>query len=410
MPDRILTQSPLYAEFPLSEYAARVERARAEMARRGLDALLLTARENLRYFAGGPLTELFIDAYNTFFLLLPADPAIDAALMMSCGREGPALSSWVPDKRFWGYGDTGSLMNQSQSLALVAETIAEKGLARATIGTELDGGLRLGLTVTEFRQLQDALPHVAFRSAAPVVWPARAIKSALEIEKIRRACRITCEAFAVAQQALRVGMTEREAAAIVRAEMFRRGATGEGFLALFGGPRGIWADALPADYPFRRGDPIMFDGGCCVDGYYADVSRMAWVGEPSSEDRRLYELARRANAEALAALRPGAIIKDVHAAGQRVFNAEGAGALRVFGRGQLGHGIGLSIHEPPDMAADSEETLRPGMTIAVEPALTNRPKWTDSDRFFIVEHNVVITADGYELLTPLSDALWIVEA
>lgn len=410
MPDRILTQTPLYAEFPPSEYATRVERARQEMNKLQIDALLLTAKENLRYFAGGPLTELFIDTYNTFFLLLPADPAIEAALIMSCGREGPALASWVPDKRFWGYGQTGSVMDQSRSLALVADTIAEKGLAKGGIATELDNGLRSGLTVTEFRQLQEALPQARFQSAAPVVWPVRAIKSELEIAKIRQACRITCEAFAVAQRAMRPGMMEREVASIVRAEMFKRGATGEGFLALFGGPRGIWADAIASDYRFQKGDPIMFDGGCCVDGYYSDVSRMAWVGEPSAEDRRLYELARQANAEALSALRPGAKIKDVHAAGQRAFRTGGAGALLVFGGGQLGHGIGLSIHEQPDMSADSEETLQPGMTIAVEPAITNKPKWTDSDRFFIVENNVVITADGYELLTPMPDALWIVEA
>lgn len=410
MMERILAQGPIYSEFPLSEYVSRVARARREMNKLQIDALLLTAKENLRYFAGGPLTELFVDSYNTFFLLLPADPAIEAALIMSCGREGPALASWVPDKRFWGYGQTGSVMNQSQSLSLVASTITEKSLAKGGIATELDNGLRTGMTVTEFRQLQEALPKVKFQSAAPVVWPVRAIKSELEIEKIRKACRITCEAFAVAQRALRPGMMEREVAAIVRAEMFKRGATGEGFLALFGGPRGIWADAIASDYRFQKGDAIMFDGGCCVDGYYADVSRMAWVAEPPAADRRLYELARNANAEALTALHPGAKIKDVHTAGQRVFRTQGAEALLVFGAGQLGHGIGLSIHEPPDMAANSEETLQPGMTIAVEPAITNKPKWTDSDRFFIVENNVVITADGYELLSPMPDALWIVQA
>ncbi|MBI2437383.1 MAG: aminopeptidase P family protein [Lentisphaerae bacterium] len=405
-----MPQTPLYSEFPLAEYQRRVERARAEMAKLRIDALLLTARENLRYFAGGPLTELFIDTYNTFFLLLSADPTIDAALIMSTGREGPSCASWVPDKRFWGYGKTGSVMDQSRSLSLVVDTIAEKGLAKAAIATELDNGLRIGMTATEFQQLREALPKAEFRSAAPVVWPVRAIKSDLEIAKIRQACRITCEAFAVAQRELRAGMMEREAAAIVRSEMFKRGATGEGFLALFGGPRGIWADAIASDYRFQRGDLIMFDGGCCVDGYYADVSRMAWVGEPPAADHRLYELARQANAEALAALKPGAKIKDVHAAGQRAFRTQGAGELLVFGGGQLGHGIGLSIHEQPDMSADSEEKLQPGMVIAVEPAITNKPRWTDSDRFFIVENNVVITEQGYELLTPMPDELWIVEA
>ncbi|MCX6992895.1 MAG: Xaa-Pro peptidase family protein [Kiritimatiellaeota bacterium] len=382
---------------------------RRQMQSQKVDALLLTSEINLRYVAGGPLTELFLDKHNTFFCILPADDSIGPALIMSSGREGPAQASWIKDRRFWGYGKTGSIMDQSEWLKLVSSTLAEKGLSNGTIGIELDNGQRIGLTISNFNQLREALPNVKFRSSAPVVQPVMAIKSELEIAKIRKSCHITCAAFQKALSALYTGMSEKEAASIVRSEMFRRGATGQGFLALFGGPRGIWADAIACDYKFKQGDMIMFDGGCCVDGYFADVSRMAWMGEPPTQDRNWYELARQANASALSVIRPGVTMRAVHAAGQRPFRENGAGDLLVFGGGQLGHGFGLTVHELPDISATSEETFQPGMVIAVEPAIANTPNWAKSQRFFIVENNIVITETGYEMLTPMSDELFVVE-
>ena len=396
-----------FPEFSESEYLERVRRVQAEMLARGMDALLLTGKENLRYFAGAPLTELTLDNFNTFFLVLPADPALNLALLMSCGREGPASASWIEDRRFWGYGESGSIMEHCQSLGMVTKTIGERGLTEAVIGIETDQGMRIGMTFDELRNLQQMLPKATFRSAADAIWPVRTIKSPAEIEKIRRACHITCDAFAEALRRLKPGMTEKAVAGIIRAKMFEGGATGEGFLAVYGGPRAMWADTMPSDYQFQRGDLIMFDGGCTVDGYFADVSRMACLGEPSPEARRHYELARQANAEALAVIRPGTPMRELHAAGQRAYRENSAGNLLVFGGGQLGHGIGLTVHEPPDIAANSDKPLESGMTIAVEPAITNHGGWLQSDYFVIVENNVAVTKDGYDMLTPLNDALWI---
>ena len=407
--DSAVSSEPCFAEFPRSEYEDRVSRAQTAMQERGIDALLLTGKENLRYFAGGPLTELTIDCYNTFFLLLPADPSKATALLMSCGREGPASTSWVAARRFWGYGDTGSIMEQSQSLSMVAEVVADRGLGEGVIGTELDRGLRIGMTLTEFEELKAMLPNARFCSAADVVWSVREIKSAREIERVRQACTITCDAFATALRQLQPGMSERDLASIIRARMFELGATDAGFLAVYGGAsRGMWADAMPSDNELKRGDLVMLDGGCGVDGYLADVSRMACIGEPTAETRRLYELTREAQASALAAVRAGTTMRELHEAGQAPFRHGGATDLLVFGAGQLGHGIGLTIHEPPDVSAASEAPLEAGMTIAVEPAITNRSGWHNSSYFVIVENNVVVTDQGYDLLTPLSDELWIV--
>ncbi|MFH0962882.1 MAG: M24 family metallopeptidase, partial [Planctomycetota bacterium] len=279
MPRGLEMREPVHAEFSVAEYERRVKKAMRLMVERGMDALLLTTEENIRYFAGGPLTELFQDKFNDFFLLLPADEAVKAALIMSHHRQGPCLPSWVPDQRFWGYDPSGSLMEMSLGIDFVAEVIREKGLAGAKLGMEIDNGLRLGMTCVTFDKLKARLPKATILSAADIVWPVRAIKSGEEIAKIRKACRITCDAFERGLEALRPGVRERELASVIRATMFEEGATGAGFLAVYAGEeRGMWADAIASDYQLRKGDLVMFDGGCSVDGYFADVSRQASLG------------------------------------------------------------------------------------------------------------------------------------
>ena len=410
MPGGPKMRETVFSEFSLQEYETRATKAMKLMADQGIDAMLLTSEENIRYFAGGPLTELFQDKFNDFFLLLPADPAVEASLIMSHHRQGPCLPSWVPDQRFWGYDPSGSLMEMSTGVSFVADAIKEKGLGGAVLGMEIDNGLRLGMTHTTFQDLRGKLPEATIRSAAGVVWPARAVKSTEEITKIRRACDITCRAFEKGFEALRPGVSEREVARVIRTAMFDEGATGAGFLAVYAGEkRGIWADAIASDYKLQQGDLVMFDGGCCVDGYYADVSRQASLGEPTPERRRLYELAREGNADALALVRPGAKVKDIFAAGQKPFRDAGLGPNMVAcGMGQLGHGFGLTLHELPDMRSDSDEELQPGMVFAVEPAVQDTDSWVTSTYFFIVEDNVVVTEQGCETLTPLPRELRIV--
>ena len=106
---------------------------------------------------------------------------------------------------------------------------------------------------------------------------------------------------------------------------------------------------------------------------------------------------------------PGIEIRELFAAGQKPFMDAGLGDLLVFGSGQLGHGIGLSLHEYPDLSSGSTKKLQPGMVIAIEPAISDHPMWAESKQFYIVENNVIVTEDGCEMLTTLSDELQILE-
>jgi Xaa-Pro aminopeptidase len=133
-------------------------------------------------------------------------------------------SSWIEDRWFWSYGETGSVTEQGAAFDLIWETVKDKGLAKGTIGVPLGPGTRLGLSYQEFETLREGLPKARFVESSPIVYGCRKIKSELEIEKLRT-CEITCKGFEAGFRSLRPGMTERELEGIVRGIYFREGAT-----------------------------------------------------------------------------------------------------------------------------------------------------------------------------------------
>jgi len=400
----------LFAEFPIDEYEARVSKARKLMAENGLDALLLTQEENIRYFAGGPLSDIYKVYHCNLFVLLPAAADAEPVLLCSYAFQGMARNTWFEDRRFWPFDPNASLLELSQSIGLLAEVIRDKKLADATIGIEKDSGLRPGMTIKEWDELRSALPGVTWESSAPVVWGCRKYKSPREIEKHRAACQITCAAFEEAMHAIKPGITEKELARIINTRMFKEGAERRGFLSLtVGPPRGIWCDVMPADVPVERGALVVMDGGCEVAGYCCDMVRTVSVGPPSDNNKEMFDLAYEAQRNVEEALAEGSVIGDIHDISRRAFEDAGLAAyMSSGGYGQLGHGIGLSIHELPDLCRGSREKFEKGMIFSIEPAVSDHPDRGQATQLFIVENNFAITENGVERLTPLDDQLLIV--
>lgn len=399
----------IYSEFSHQEYQRRRTQASKIMQERRVNGLLITTTKNIRYFAGGPLTELFDDTFNYFFLILPQDLSTEPALVMSMGREGTSKTSWIKDRRFWGYGKSGSVMEQGEWIALLKDTLREKGLIDRNLGMELSAGFQMGLPQAQYEELRTALPEVKIVDGSEVIWRCRFKKSEEELKYIRKACQITCKAFQKALEVIKPGMKEKEIASIIYATAFTEGATEKGFLAVYAGERMMWSDALASDYELKKGDLLMLDGGCGVSGYLADVSRMASLGNPSELHQRQYDAAVAGHHAVLDQMKAGNSIARMCLAGNKEFTDRGFGENLVFGGGQTGHGLGLSLHEPPDLRLDSKENLEEGMVLAIEPAITDRVGWNESQCFLILENNYLVTDKGHELLTDMSEQLFIVD-
>jgi Xaa-Pro aminopeptidase len=139
---------------------------------------------------------------------------------------------------------------------------------------------------------------------------------------------------------------------------------------------------------------MTIDAGCCYDNYWCDFNRNFAFGHVSNEVARAHTAVHAATDAGLQAVRPGVHTRDVFAAMGAVFSGLGAPGGTV---GRMGHGIGLLAPEPPSVNADDDTVLTAGMVITLEPSMSFT--YQDQARIMVQEENLVVTDDGYELLT-----------
>ena len=234
---------------------------------------------------------------------------------------------------------------------------------------------------------------------------------------MRRAGIIHAEVMGRLEEALRPGVTTGELDRIARETMESRGATASflgyrGFTgSICASPNHVIVHGIPGDTVVSDGDIISIDVGVYLDGFHVDSACTFPVGEVTAEAAELLKVTEGALDAAIAQCRPGSRLGDVgHAVEQ---TAEGAGFSIV--REYVGHGVGRSLHEDPQIPnygpPGRREVLAPGMTLAIEPMVNAGGAATKalSDGWTVVtadgslsahfEHTVAITPDGHEVLT-----------
>ncbi len=246
-----------------------------------------------------------------------------------------------------------------------------------------------------------ALAPVELVAADALITAPRMRKSAEELAAMRRAIALTEVAFLRWLEELRVGMTEREAAARLIAQLLTGGADALSFEPIVvGGPNGALPHAVPGDRPFQAGDWVVVDWGVFLDGYASDITRMVVFGEPTGPLAEIHRIVEAANAAGRAAVRPGIPAGAVDAAARQVIEAAGYGEYFIH---RTGHGLGLEIHEPPFIVGGATELLLPGMTFTVEPGI-----YLPGVGGVRIEDDVVVTETGVETLTTLPRKPWVV--
>lgn len=403
-----------YPDFPPEEYAARYARTQQVLGERGLDALFLTGRQNLRYFAG--LRDGAWDAPHFYFLvILPVEG--DPVLLVSDGFQHLVKQSWIEDVRHWPLAAAFYMAKESKSVPLVLEVLQEKGLERGVVGMELGADMQVHMAQSHFAAILEGLPKARIVDGSDAVWALRSVKSSAEIERMRKAAAISSIGVTAGFEALAPGMTEKEVVDVMTSAMCAAGASEQRFNAVYAGPRAMWADGMPTDYVIQPGDLVQFDGGCVYEGYWCDFKRMAAVGEPRPDQRRFYELARQGLDAAIDAVRPGAPFNAPLQAAFAVNEVAGYGDFTRWcldaGWSAIGHNLGLDLHEQPGLSATNTAPLQENMVICVEPFVTLDgvyPFWEATEKFGL-EDVVLVVADGAEVLTSealITHDLWVV--
>lgn len=244
------------------------------------------------------------------------------------------------------------------------------------------------------------------------------IKSSHQIEKMREACRITKAALDLLGEHIKPGISTAQLDSIAHKFILSQGAK-PNFLHYNGYPASICAsvnDEVVHGIPhkstiLREGDIISIDMGAVKDGFHGDAARTFAVGEISDEAKKLIEVTKQSFFEGVKYLKHGARLGDVSYAIQSYVEKNGFSVVRDL----VGHGIGESLHEDPQVpnfgAAGRGMKLSSGMTLAIEP-MVNAGGWQvevlDDDWTVVTadgslsahyENTVLITKDGYEILT-----------
>ncbi|WP_036452262.1 M24 family metallopeptidase [Mycoplasma buteonis] len=220
----------------------------------------------------------------------------------------------------------------------------------------------------------------------------RILKSDDELQTMQKVIDITLDAYNEFMQNLKEGMTEKEAAALLNYYLKMHGAEKEGFDEIIAtGPSSAEPHHHPTDRKIEKGQLLKVDFGAQYKGYTADITRTSiFGGEETAKNPKMLEIlniVKEAAYEGRKAVRPGIKASDIDKVCRDYITAKGYGDYFVH---STGHGLGIDVHELPNVSAVSPFVLEPGMIITVEPGI-----YIEGLGGARIEDDVLVTEDGH---------------
>ena len=248
------------------------------------------------------------------------------------------------------------------------------------------------MDVAAFDQLQAVFPHLEWIPTTKMVEILASVKEPGEVDKIRRAVRITDAVFAEVLKLVKPGVTELDISAEISYLHKKKGAEADCFPPIVAsGPRSALPHGLASDRKIRSGDLVTIDMGGFYQGYASDLTRTVVVGKANAKAREIHKLVLEAQGAAIQAARSGMKARDLDAVARRVILEAGHG--EHFGHG-LGHGLGLEVHGEPRLSFVSDDVLQTGQVFTIEPGV-----YIPGFGGVRIEDDVLLTDSGCEVLT-----------
>jgi Xaa-Pro aminopeptidase len=223
------------------------------------------------------------------------------------------------------------------------------------------------LTCAEYNSLRASVKGVKFVKGSETVNALRAVKTEEEIALIAEAQRITAHAFEAGLSVLKTGVTEREVAAEIVYDMIRSGADECAFNPVVSfGAEAAKPHHAPGDARLEKGSGVLIDIGAKYGGYCADMTRTVFYGEPEPPLAKIYEVVLKAQSNILNHIKAGMTCHEADSLAREYIKSEGYGAF--FGHGS-GHGLGVKIHEEPNLSPGVQTILKSGMVVTAEPGI-----------------------------------------
>ena len=332
----------------MSVAGERLATLRAVLDARGLDGVLLSRNANKRWFSGFRLgdAEGPTSGYAGTLLVTRS-----ATLILADPRYTEQAAAEAPG---WQLVATTRPLHEELPRLLLEHDIEALGMEAAVVSH------------ADWAALASAAPGVDLHAVDDELVPLRIRKTADEVAAIERACALTDACFEHLLGFIVPGLTEQRVAWELEGFFRSNGAEGLAFEPIvLAGARAAMPHGRASDTPIERGNVLLIDFGCIVDGYRSDMTRTVFIGEVPEDIRRYHDAVREAQALAIAGLRHGVNGQEVDAVARERIAQEG---VEPYGHG-LGHGIGLETHEPPRLRKSEPYSIEAGMVFSVEPGI-----------------------------------------
>lgn len=260
--------------------------------------------------------------------------------------------------------------------------------------------LRVGVEPTQLRFLEldllrKALPNADFVDGSAALAELRMRKGVEELKAIRQAAIIAQNALLNTLETVKPGQSELQISAELMVQLFRAGSEVELPFApiVSTGPNTANPHASPTDRVLQEGEMLLIDWGASFGGYFSDITRTFFCGEPNDEMKQIADLVERANAAARLGGRRGMVAGEVDKLARDIITEGGYGEYFTH---RTGHGLGMEAHEAPYIFQGNPLILEPGMVFTIEPGIYLPGKYGVR-----IEDDMVVEAEGLRSLTDL---------
>ncbi|KHD85975.1 M24 family metallopeptidase [Heyndrickxia ginsengihumi] len=343
---------------------SKLEKLREQFSKHGIDGILITSEYNRRYMSNFTGT--------TGIVLISEDAA-----------------KFITDFRY---------VEQASKQCVGFDIVQHQGPVEKEVAKQVE---QLGIKKLGFEQdyvsfsmyqLYTGLLQAELVPVSSLIENLRLIKTDEEIKILKEAADIADASFKHILDFIKPGVTELEVSNELEFFMRKCGATSSSFDTIVAsGIRSALPHGVATDKVIEKGDIVTLDYGAYYKGYASDITRTIAVGEPSAQLKEIYQIVLDSQLLAVEKIKPGMTGIEADAISREYIASKGYG--KAFGH-SLGHGIGLEIHEGPNLSMRSAYTLEPGMIVTIEPGI-----YVPGVGGVRIEDDTLITEDSNELLT-----------
>lgn len=363
------------------EFHLRIEKTQKLLQDRSIQALFCTLGTNFQYLLNAkskPLERLVLAIIKSNGVPHLICPAFELQNYI----ENTPLSQ-----------DNISIWEETEDpFLLVKKVCIDKGIQDTSIAISPQ------TSFTDFSKIKSVLPHATFVDALPIMETARIVKTDQEIEFMKKASHFSAKGIEAAFDQLAIGITEKEASALVEKEISSLSGESSLFALVQFGANSSNPHGSPSERKLKRDDVVLIDAGTSYEGYTGDITNTTVFGQPNEKFLEIYNIVEEANHRARDAGIVGVLPSQVDAAARDYIIDKGYGQYFTH---RTGHGIGLDVHEAPYIIQTNLVPLGLKNTFTIEPGI-----YIPGQFGVRIEDDVVAKINGCEQLSSPIRRYW----